>query len=96
MPTKAVTKARKTKASKNSTAKTSKRVGRGTKTASASNRESSVGERAGSDTLTAEFRSAKTGRVVKSSPSMPRLGSERIELAVRSFVHGDDEDEKSL
>jgi hypothetical protein len=30
--------------------------------------------------------STKTGRIVKSSPAKPRLGNERIQLAVRDFV----------
>ena len=37
----------------------------------------------------AKFVSAKTGRIVKSSPVEPRLGKKRIQAAVRDYVRRD-------
>jgi large subunit ribosomal protein L11 len=42
-----------------------------------------------------KFVSAKTGRVIKSSPAEPRLGKDRIQDAVRSFVRLDDRHDDS-
>lgn len=41
-----------------------------------------------------EFKSAKTGRVIKSSPAQPHLGKARIQDAVRRVVRGNDGFEK--
>jgi len=41
-----------------------------------------------------KFESAKTGRVVKSSPAQPHLGKARIQDAVRRVVRGNDRFEK--
>lgn len=38
---------------------------------------------------TGGFVSAKTGRIVKSSPVEPRLGKKRIQAAVRDYVRRD-------
>lgn len=46
------------------------------------------------NSTTGEFVAAKTGRVVKSSPVEPRLGRERIQTAVKGYVHRDDRTEK--
>jgi hypothetical protein len=40
--------------------------------------------------VSGKFISAKSGRIVKASPAKPRLGRERIQTAVRSYVRRDD------
>jgi hypothetical protein len=38
------------------------------------------------DSSTGQFKSAKTGRIIKSTPATSRLGKERIRTAVRNYV----------
>ncbi|MBA3805258.1 MAG: hypothetical protein H0X14_06040 [Acidobacteria bacterium] len=90
MQKKATTKVRKVKASKISKSKTSKSVSRTTKAASSLNSKSSSKTLAGRSAVSGKFISAKTGRVIKTSPAKPRLGRERIQTAVRSYVRRDD------
>ncbi len=41
----------------------------------------------GRNSVIGEFVSAKTGRIIKSSPAKPNLGREIIQTAVRSYIH---------
>ena len=87
MSKKVISNARRTKAANSSKSKSLKSAGKTTKAASSLNQKSpskTYIERGGG------FVSAKTGRVIKSSPAKPRLGKERIQTAVRSYVRGDD------
>lgn len=43
----------------------------------------------GRNSATGEFVSARSGRIVKSSPVEPRLGKKRIQAAVRDYVRRD-------
>jgi hypothetical protein len=90
MPKKVTTKTRKVKASKTSKPISSKSVSRTTKAASSLKRKNSSKPLVGRSAVSGKFVSAKTGRVVKTSPTKPRLGKERIQTVVRSYVRGDD------
>jgi hypothetical protein len=87
MPKKVATKASKTKAAKTSK---SKSVRKAAKTDSSLNHKNSSKTYVKRSSVSGKFISAKTGRVVKSSPAKPRLGRERIQTAVRSYVRRDD------
>lgn len=84
MPKKVTTKASKTKASKTSKSKAA------SKAASSLSRNASSKTYIGRSSVSGKFVSAKTGRVVKSSPAKPHLGRERIQTAVRTYVRRDD------
>ncbi len=82
MTKKVTTKASKKKASKTSKSKT---VKKSVKAASAKSSSKTYAKRSA---VRGKFVSAKTGRVVKSSPAKPKLGRKRIRTAVRSYVRG--------
>lgn len=90
MPKKVATKARKSKSAKTSKSKSSKPVSKAAKATISLSRKSSSKSYVGRSSVNGKFVSAKTGRVVKSSPAKPRLGRERIQTAVRSYVRRDD------
>ncbi len=87
MPKKVTTESSKTKAPKTSK---SKSLSKAPKAVDSPNQKSSSKTHAERSAVSGKFVSAKTGRIVKSSPSMPRLGRERILTAVRNYVRGDD------
>jgi hypothetical protein len=87
---KKVTIKRKTKAVNTSKSKSPKSVCKITKAASSPNQRSASKTFIGRSAVNGKFVSAKTGRVIKSSPAKPRLGRERIQTAVRSYVRRDD------
>jgi hypothetical protein len=89
MPKKVTTKARKVKASRTSKSKSSKAVSKTTKTAGSLSQKSAGKKYIERSSVSGKFVSAKTGRVVKTSPTKPRLGRERIQTVVRSYVRGD-------
>jgi|GEM_PF-5496096 len=88
MPKKVATKTRKGKASE--TSKSSMGVSKTTKAASSLNRKKASKKSVERSPASGKFVSAKTGRVVKNSPAKPRLGRERIQTVIRSYVRGDD------
>jgi hypothetical protein len=67
----------------------SKSVNKTTKSGSLSQKNSSK-TLVGRSSVSGEFVSAKTGRIIKTSPAKPRLGRERIQTAVRNYVRRDD------
>lgn len=87
MSKKATTKASKTKASKTSK---SKPVNKAAKSASSLRQKGSSKTYVARSAVSGKFISSKTGRIVKASPAKPRLGRERIQTAVRSYVRRDD------
>lgn len=89
MPKKVTAKKRKIKASKTSKSKSPKSVSSTTKAASSLTRKKSSKTLVGRSAVSGKFVSAKTGRVIKTSPAKPRLGRERIQTAVRSYVRRD-------
>jgi hypothetical protein len=90
MPKKVTTKARKTKASKSSKSRPPKLVHKTTKAAGSLTRKNQAKTYVERSSVSGKFVSAKTGRIVKASPAKPRLGRERIQSAVRSYVRRDD------
>jgi hypothetical protein len=87
MPEKAATKTNKTKAPRTSK---SKLASKAAKSASSLKQKSSRKTSVARNSASGKFISAKTGRVVKASPANPRLGRERIQTAVRSYVRRDE------
>ena len=80
-------KAGKSKSSTSSKSKSSK--GKTIKTTAAARKGSSKKSVARSSVSGKFVSSKKTGRVVKASPAMSRLGKERIKTAVKSVVYRD-------
>jgi len=74
---------------KTNKSKSSKSSCRTVRTGSALTQDNPSREYVRRDSSTGEFVAAKTGRVVKSSPAEPRLGRERIQTAVKGYVHRD-------
>jgi hypothetical protein len=87
MPKKATTKASKTKVSKTSK---SKLISKAAKSPNFLKQKSSSKAYVARSSVSGKFISAKSGRIVKASPAKPRLGRERIQTAVRSYVRRDD------
>jgi len=80
--------------SKIATTKTTKSSYKTVRTNTASSRYGSSKEYVHRDSSTGKFTAAKTGRVVKSLPVEPRLGRERIQTAVKSYVSHNDKTER--
>ena len=91
MPRKVTAKAAKSKSSVASKSKSSKSAkGKALKTGGAVTQKDSDKRYVRRDSDTGKFiSSSKTGRVVKASPAMSRLGKERIKTAVKSVVYRD-------
>ncbi len=87
MPKKVTTKASKAKASKTSK---SKPVSKAAKSSNSLSNKSSSKKHVARSSMSGKFESAKTGRIIKASPAKPRLGRERIQTAVRSYVRRDE------
>ena len=62
-------------------------------TSSASTHNSSSTKSMRRSSSAGKFVAAKTGRVIKSSPVEPRLGRDRIQTAVKSYVNRNDKRE---
>jgi hypothetical protein len=85
--------------SKKATTKTAKSVSakstrKTVRTSSTSTHNGSSGKSVHRNSSTGKFVAAKTGRVIKSSPVEPRLGRERIQTAVKSYVNRTDTEER--
>lgn len=75
--------------SKKPAAKHHKSGSKAPKAASALRQTRSGQKTVGRDTHIGKFIAANTGREIKSSPAKPQLGTERIQIAVRSYVRRD-------
>lgn len=80
-----------TKTAKSVSAKSSRKT---VPTSSALTHNGSSGKSVHRSSSTVKFVAAKTGRVIKSSPVEPRLGRERIQTAVKSYVNRSDSGER--
>lgn len=85
--------------SKKATTKTSKSVSakssyKTVRTNNTSTQNGSSGKSVHRSSSTGKFVAAKAGRVIKSSPVEPRLGRERIQTAVKSYVNRNDTGER--
>lgn len=91
MPRKVTAKAGKSKSSATSKSKSSKSAkGKTLKTSGAVAQTDSGKKTVGRSSVNGKFvSSSKTGRIVKASPAMSRLGKERIKTAVKSVVYRD-------
>ena len=86
MSKKVTTKAHKSKASETTKLKSASKT---TKAAGSVSRKGISKGDVERSSVTGKFVAAQTGRVIKSSPAKPRLGKERIQTAVRSYVRRD-------
>lgn len=77
------------KATRAAGSKSTKSVHRTKKAASASSQKSVSKNHVRGNSLVGEFKAAKTGRIIKSSPAKTRLGRRRIQTAVRNYVRRD-------